>query len=120
MSLTRERSAWKHRRAAAMEIRLVSKAVDPFRSPKRTLGDLDAEAAARLITVSSDVALVIDSKGVVRDVAFGSEELLKEGFGEWVGQRWVETVTVESRTKIEEMLSEANTNVSAIAWIRGI
>jgi transcriptional regulator PpsR len=94
-----------------MDIRLVSRTVDPFRAPKRTLGDLDADAAARLITAASDIALVIDTKGVVRDVAFGSEDLAKEGFGDWVGQRWIETVTIESRAKIEELIAEADANV---------
>lgn len=81
--------------------------VEPFRAPKRTLGDIDAEAASRLITAASDIALVIDTKGVVRDVAFGSEDLSREGYSNWVGQRWVDTVTIESRQKIEELISEA-------------
>ncbi len=94
-----------------MDIKLVSRTVDPFRAPKRTLGDLDADAAARLVTAASDIALVIDSKGVVRDVAFGSEEFSKDGFGDWVGQRWIETVTIESRRKVEELIAEADANV---------
>jgi transcriptional regulator PpsR len=81
--------------------------MDVFRAPKKTLGDLDAEAAARLIAVAADIALVIDSKGVIRDVAIGSDELAKEGFSKWLGLRWVDTVTVESRQKIEEMLEQA-------------
>ncbi len=82
-------------------------ALDVFRTPKKTLGDLDAEAAARLIAAAADVALVIDGKGFIRDVAFGNEELAKEGYGSWLGQRWVDTVTVESRPKIEELLRDA-------------
>ena len=37
-----------------------------FRAPKRTLGDLDAEIAAKLITAAADIALVVDAKGVIR------------------------------------------------------
>ncbi len=91
-----------------MEIRVSSKRPETFRSPKRTIGDLDAEAAARLITAASDIALVIDAKGVIRDVALGSEDLLRDGCAKWVGQRWVDTVTIESRPKVEEMLSQAS------------
>jgi transcriptional regulator PpsR len=94
-----------------MDIRLVSRTVDPFRAPKRTLGDLDADAAARLVTVASDIALVIDSKGVVRDVAFGSEDLAREGFADWVGLNWIDTVSPDSRQKIEELIAEAEANV---------
>ncbi len=83
-------------------------APDVFRAPKKTLGDLDADAAARLIVAAADVALVLDSKGIIRDVAIGNDELAKEGFGKWLGQRWVDTVTVESRQKIEELLRDAS------------
>ena len=83
-------------------------APDVFRAPKKTLGDLDADAAARLIVAAADVALVLDSKGVIRDVAIGNDDLAKEGFGKWLGQLWVDTVTVESRQKIEELLRDAS------------
>lgn len=75
-----------------------------FRAPKRTLGDLDAEIAARLIAAAADIALIVDPKGVIRDIALGSEELDPEDYAEWIGQRWIDTVTVESRPKIEELL----------------
>jgi transcriptional regulator PpsR len=78
-----------------------------FRIPKRTLGDLDAEIAAKLIAAAADIALVVDAKGVIRDIACGNDELAKEGFDKWIGQPWVNTVTVESRQKIEELLAES-------------
>lgn len=90
-----------------MDTQSARAALDLFRAPKKTLGDLDAEAAAKLIAAAADIALVVDSKGVIRDVAIGSEDLAMEGWGKWVGQRWVETVTVESRVKIEDMLRDA-------------
>lgn len=95
-----------------MEIRVSARLVEPFRAPKRTLGDLDADAAAKLITAAADIAVVIDGKGIVRDIAVGSEEMSHEGYGSWVGQRWIDTVTVESRPKVEELLLEATTNTA--------
>ncbi len=82
-------------------------AVKLFRAPKETLGDLDAEAAAAVIAAAADVALVIAEDGTIRDVAFGSEELAAEWQGRWVGRRWSDIVTPESRPKIEAMLAEA-------------
>ena len=71
-----------------------------FRTPKRTLGDLNADSAAKLIAAAADIALIVDGKGIIRDVAFGSEELANEGFAKWVGEPWIETVTIEkSRQK---------------------
>ena len=78
-----------------------------FRSPKRTLGPLDADVAAKFVAAAGDVAIVLDGKGVIKDVAFADNELAKFGFGDWIGQRWVETVTIESKPKIEELLRDA-------------
>jgi transcriptional regulator PpsR len=81
-----------------------------FRAPKRTLGDLDAEIAAQIIAAAADIALIVDPKGVIRDVALGSEDLAHEDWEGWVGQRFVDTVTVESRPKVDELLRDAAKN----------
>jgi transcriptional regulator PpsR len=78
-----------------------------FRAPKRTLGDLDADIAAQLIAATADIALIVDAKGVIRDVSFGSEEFAEEGCDKWVGKPFVDTVTIESRSKAEELLRDA-------------
>jgi transcriptional regulator PpsR len=71
------------------------------------LGALDADTAATLIGAVADIALILDPEGVIRDVAFGSEELAQELPGKWLGKRWGQVVTVESRPKIDELLAEA-------------
>ncbi len=90
-----------------MESLVSDEAVSQFKAPKKSIGDLDAEIAAKVIAAMGDIALIIDRDGVIQDVAFGSEELSQEGFSTWLGQLWVETVTVESRPKIEDLLKEA-------------
>ncbi len=95
-----------------MEIRVPSKRVEPFRAPKRHLSDIDAESAARLLTAAADIALVVDNKGVIRDVALGSEDLLRDGCANWIGQRWIDTVADDSRNKIEELLRDASTTTT--------
>jgi transcriptional regulator PpsR len=82
-----------------------------FDAPRRTLGSLDTEAAATLIAAAADVALVVDGEGIIRDVAFGSDDLSREGYAKWLGQPWVDTVTVESRPKVEALLRDATSNV---------
>lgn len=89
--------------------------VSQFLAPKKSLGSLDIEAAAKLISAAADVALVVDSQGVIRDISFSSEELSKEGYGDWLGQPWTETVTVESRPKIEALLRDASA-VNGSTW----
>ena len=78
-----------------------------FRAPEEWLGSLDAATAASLLTVAADVVLALDRGGAVRDAAFGSDELAAEWQAGWLGRPWVETVTVESRPKVETLLREA-------------
>jgi transcriptional regulator PpsR len=76
----------------------------PFRSPGRFLSDLDAATTARIIAAATDVALVL-RKGVIKDIALASDDLATEGYERaWRDKPWIETVTVESRPKIEELL----------------
>ena len=86
--------------------------VKAFRAPKTSLGNLDAQAAASLIAAASDITLIIDADGIVRDAAFNGEELSQElkGSETWPGQKWVDIVTVESRPKVEGLLREASSH----------
>lgn len=93
--------------ALAGRLRSLEKSVKKFQTPKETLGDLDANVAATLISAASDIALVVDADGVIRDLAFSNDDLSKEGFGDWLGRPWADTVTVESRPKVEELLRDA-------------
>lgn len=80
-----------------------------FRAPAQSLGDIDAKTAATLIAAAADVALVLDRHGVIRDMALNGEDLstnLSE-HGSWIGRPWIDTVTVESRPKIEALMKEA-------------
>lgn len=80
----------------------------PFRAPETSLGDLDAEATASLITAAADIALVVDGDGVIRDFAVNSEELSRElAGGDWFGRPWLDTVTEESRPKVEALIRDA-------------
>jgi transcriptional regulator PpsR len=73
------------------------------------LGDLDAEAAAGLIAAAADIALILDEAGVIRDVAVAAEGLVNDlaGHARWPGRSWADTVTTESRPKVEELIADA-------------
>ncbi|SFK66337.1 transcriptional regulator PpsR [Methylocapsa palsarum] len=74
---------------------------------KDSLGALDAVDSSKLIAAIADVALVMDSKGLIRDVAFGNDVSSEDAIEGWRGRSWIDTVTVESRPKIAEMLRDA-------------
>lgn len=79
------------------------------------LGTLDAAATATLLSAAADVALVMDGEGLILEVHFGSPELATEGFDRWIDQPWVETVTPDSRAKVEALLRDA-TRVGVHKW----
>jgi transcriptional regulator PpsR len=77
------------------------------------LSTLAPELAATFATLASDIALVVDADGVIRNVALGGAEPVAPGAGDWVGRHWVDTVTGDTRRKIEQLLKEvADTGIS--------
>ena len=78
-----------------------------FSVAHRSLESLEAQTAARLVTAAADIALVIDDHGIIRDIAFGTEEFARGGHEKWLGQLWLDTVTVESRAKVVALLDPA-------------
>ena len=69
------------------------------------LSPVAKEVAQAMARVASDIALVIDRDGVIRSVAEGASPLPAE-CSRWVGRRWVDTVSTDTRRKIELLLDE--------------
>jgi transcriptional regulator PpsR len=82
--------------------------VKQFNAPEKAFGEIDAASAAKLIAATADIALILDGDGVIRDVAFGSDDLSQEGYGDWLNKPWSDTVTVESRPKVQALLADAS------------
>jgi len=87
---------------------------------KSSLGDLDAKTATRLVGAASDIALVLDGRGTILDVLTQSDEPGLRGSRAWLGQPWVQTVTAESRQKVEALLRDAQTAADATARWRQV
>ena len=60
-----------------------------------------------MLAAASDVSLIIGDDGVIRDIAVNNEALAREGLDQWLGKPWIETVTIESRPKIESLIEDA-------------
>ncbi len=78
---------------------------DTFGKAAELFNSLDADAAMKLAMVAGDITLVLDDSGTILDTAFDPKEF--PGFEGWEGSNWIDTVTVESRPKVMEMLAAA-------------
>ncbi|AWW75532.1 transcriptional regulator PpsR [Erythrobacter sp. KY5] len=78
---------------------------NPFGKAAELFNSLDADAAMKLAMVAGDITLVLDDTGMILDTAFDPKEF--PGFEGWEGTNWIDTVTVESRPKVMEMLAAA-------------
>jgi transcriptional regulator PpsR len=73
------------------------------------LDTLDPGAAAALLTLASDVVLVLHRRGTIESVAFGTPESAIDGHEEWVGRHFADVVSADTRTKAESLLTEVGT-----------
>ncbi|MGQ0620116.1 MAG: transcriptional regulator PpsR [Panacagrimonas sp.] len=79
------------------------------------LSGLAPELAEMLVSVACDIALVLDEGGVIRSVAHGGSEPVAPAADAWVGRRWTDTVTGDTRQKAEDFLDDlANTGKSRL------
>lgn len=76
----------------------------PLNIPDPITGRFDPVAVWILVRSIGDIALVVDSGGVVVDLALGSEGLAAELDADWVGKPWADTVTAETRPQLESLL----------------
>jgi len=75
-----------------------------FRDVERFFGGMEAATAARLVENAVDLALVVEN-GIIADVAVSDEALREETQAEnWIGRAWIDTVSAESRNKIDALL----------------
>ena len=93
----------------------IGSAVKTFIAPGTSLGELDPGSAATLIAASSDVTLVLDPDGTVRDIAIRNE-LLQADLDDshnWIGQNLTSLVALDSRPKVAVLVREATTNAES-------
>jgi transcriptional regulator PpsR len=76
----------------------------PFRQSSLVSEIFGTSMVADLAVAAGDVTLLVDAGGVVQDIAFGEADLAHGELNQWVGRLWIDTVTVESRPKVEAML----------------
>ena len=86
--------------------------VKRFVSPKTALGDLDAEAAAALIAAAADITLVLDTGGMISDLAVRTDDLAADlrDPETWLGKSFASIAAPDSRTKVAGLIADAASN----------
>ncbi len=79
----------------------------PFRDLKGVVGTLEIGAALALVLAAGDIALALDSDGVISDVSVSVDDM--PDLSSWIGRRWEDTVALDSKPKINEMLASEPT-----------
>ena len=82
----------------------------PFAAPGNHFGAVGVDLASKLAMVAGDLALVLDETGRIVDFTADLREF--PDATQWVGRDWLDTVTIESRPKVMEMLANARRGVT--------
>ncbi|GAB4035191.1 MAG: transcriptional regulator PpsR [Rubrivivax sp.] len=65
------------------------------------------DVVARLAELAGDLCLVVDARGVVRDLSLSGNDVPAEAAQGWVGRPLSAIVAADNRTKLQEMLQSA-------------
>jgi len=76
----------------------------------------DDETAAALVAAASDITLLVTQDGVIENASGDSQTWDAVPFQSWVGRRWVDTVSSESRVKVDEMLRDVRSGEQVTRW----
>lgn len=77
-----------------------------FKAPRKALSDLDADTVATVVMAAADISLIIDRRGVIKDLAIGQPGLSADLEPDWIGRSFAEVVTSESEPKVRLLLAE--------------
>lgn len=77
-----------------------------FRAPAESLGTINSQTIASLLGAAADIALVLDKRGVIRDISVSSSELDSRNLQVWIGRKWLDTVKPDSVDKVLYLLSD--------------
>jgi transcriptional regulator PpsR len=64
------------------------------------------ELAKTFVSLSSDIALVLDDAGVITSVAQAGKEPISPAAAQWIGRPWVDTVSDGTRRKVEALMQD--------------
>ncbi len=82
----------------------------------RVFADLERSSLLTLLQRSADVSLEIDGEGKIVDVEMIDGELGLDFDNNLIGQNWSDVVVEESRSRVEQLLSQARNDGNSNGW----
>ncbi len=99
-----------------MNIAFVPEGTHPFRDTHKSLGPTVSPLACQALMLAGDITLVIDSNDMICDVSLGGPAISEGWVDELIGKRWSDTVSVESRSKIETLCHDVRSGEGKPRW----
>lgn len=90
-----------------MQKQTASSAPKQFKSPRKSLGDVTAADAARLLAAACDISIVVDDAARIHDVSSSIPALQRVNIADWIGASLFDLLTVEAKPKVERLMKDA-------------
>ena len=81
-----------------------------FTSAGDIFSGLKPDHIAALMLAHSHIALALDHRGLILDVAYRSPDIAHYGCDNWIGRNFIDVVTPECHPKVRDMLVEVKTS----------
>jgi transcriptional regulator PpsR len=89
--------------------------------PEKLYLGLSSKELSHFAQASADISFVLDDLGSIQNVYSANENLVKYIPDDLIGKKWLDIVETDSKTKVQRLLSEANSsNVSKFRQINMI
>ncbi|MEP3630912.1 MAG: transcriptional regulator PpsR [Hyphomicrobiales bacterium] len=86
-----------------------------FTKPDKAFDGLGSTQLMDIVLATSDLTLIVQPNGTIVDTAFSDGSIFEDIGKSWLGSKWQETVTDETRIKVENLLGD-ETKDGQLAW----
>jgi transcriptional regulator PpsR len=78
--------------------------------PDKLFAELSGKELSQIARASADISFVLDDSGSIQNIYSDNKYLAKQISDDLIGKKWLEVVEPDSRTKVQCLLDDANTD----------
>ena len=79
----------------------------PLKLSERQAAAFNSDTALKVLSASSDLTLLIDDQDIIREVSSARGQPRLAFARDWIGRRWTDIVSGDSRAKVDALLRDA-------------